>query len=432
MQRLDEPIDARAKEVADNLLASAARDGEKWIARARLFVGTALVIFWPIVHWDYLVALVPRAVVVFLVGWILVGWSLLVLARLRKKLPSMRLALPSIALDGFLANGMLLFFVIFPASSHDSIVEVHGSAFVYLAIVMAGARLSTAAAIWGAGLNSALFLSLVAISTIKTNDLVVIGPVEWISVCVGLVGSTILSLSIAVRTKKLVQSAASETLAAERAVTRLGTYVSPAFAGELLQQKEVQLGGKNQNVAVLFSDLRGFTSYSEDLEPADVVAQLNDYLSEMVAAIEQHGGVVDKFMGDGIMAVFGAPTPSPHDARNAITAAADMTGRLAQLNSRRQQAGLSQFAQGIGIHYGPVVAGSIGTQARASYTVIGDAVNLASRLESATKNLGIAIAISEAAAAACSDATKLSQVGVIQVPGRNSPVTVYTLSNLIQ
>ena len=172
---------------------------------------------------------------------------------------------------------------------------------------MAGARLSVSAAAWGACINGLLFAGLVVLSTLRVQNWVTIGPIEWISVAVGLTGSTVLSLAVAFRTRDLVYRSAAEALSAERAVTKLGAYVSAEFASEVMNQRDLQLGGKKQQVAVLFSDLRGFTRYSESLSPEELVGQLNEYLCEMVAVIDKHQGVVDKYIGDAIMAVFGAP-----------------------------------------------------------------------------------------------------------------------------
>ncbi|MCR9293279.1 MAG: adenylate/guanylate cyclase domain-containing protein [bacterium] len=370
--------------------------------------------------------MVPRVLAVLFAGWLAVAWSLFVISRLRNRFPSQALMLASISLDAILINALLLFFILFPAASHDSIVEVHGSAFIYIAIVMAGARLSVAAAAWGACINGLLFSGLVVLSTLRVQNWVTIGPIEWVSVAAGLIGASILSLAIAFRTRDLVYRSATEALSAERALAKLGAYVSMEFASEVMKHKELHLGGKRQCVAVLFSDLRGFTRYSETLPPEELVEQLNVYLSEMVAVIDKHQGVVDKYIGDAIMAVFGAPDTREDDCDRAIAAARDLQCSLARLNVRRQAAGLPPLRQGIGVHYGPVVAGSIGTVSRASYTVIGDTVNLASRLESATKAHQHDVFISEATVAACLRPPELEPVATIEIPGHAKSVQVYS------
>lgn len=416
-----------ASEIAAELLWSAARKGEIGVAVVRAVVGAAVAFCWPIIHWDHLVELVPRTLAALAVGWLTLLWSGYVFYRLRHARPTYFLMLTSITLDAVLLNGMLWFYIEFPGATHDSIVEVHGSALVYLAIITAGARISTLAAVWGAAVNSVLFGGLVILSTTQVNNWTTIGPIEWITVAIGLVGSTILSVAVAARTRELVFLSALETKSAERAISKLGAYVSNEVASELLKQDELKLGGTLQPVAVLFSDLRGFTRYSEDLEPTELVQQLNEYLDAMVAAINKHEGVVDKYMGDGIMAVFGAPITRSDDALRSIRAAEEMMAQLDVLNVSRQQRGLPALQQGIGIHYGDVVAGNVGTSDRAAYTVIGDTVNLASRLESASKSEEAVVLISESAMLACGDAIALDFVSEIEVPGRQQAVRIYTL-----
>ena len=416
-----------AQEIARDLIWSAARKGERGVAIARILVGTAIVICWLTLHRDSLQAFVPRAIAVVVTAIVALGWSFFVLHRLRKERPSTGLMVSSITIDALIIHIVLWFYIEFPASSHDSVVEVHGSTFVYLAIITAGARVSTLAATWGAIVNSILFTALVAYSTWHEADWKIIGPIEWITVAAGLVGSTILSMLMSSRTREMVYRSAMEAKSAERAIAKLGAYVSSEFAEELLKQEELRLGGVLQPVAILFSDLRGFTSYSEGLAPDELVQQLNEYLEIMVSAINKHGGVVDKFMGDGIMAVFGAPVPAADDADRAVQAAQEMMQQLERLNTSRQKRNLVPLRQGIGIHYGEVIAGNVGSPSRASYTVIGDTVNLASRLESASKREKRDVLISEAAKEKCPPNTKLDYVGEIEVPGKRDTVIVYSL-----
>ena len=164
----------------------------------------------------------------------------------------------------------------------------------------------------------------------------------------------------------------------------LGKVVSPAVAAELLK-KEVALGGEEREVTVLFSDLRNFTSMSEKLKPQEMLGILNRYFTGMSGIIEKHGGVVDKYMGDALMALFGAPLASVDDADRAMQSALEMTDALDDLNRRWQKRGLPIIGVGIGIHTDIVVAGNMGSATRLNYTVIGDGVNLASRLEGLTK-----------------------------------------------
>ncbi len=176
--------------------------------------------------------------------------------------------------------------------------------------------------------------------------------------------------------------------------TTFGKYMTPAVMDHLLGGR-VALGGESLRVTVLFTDIRSFTTISESMDPQHLVALLNEYFSVMVNLVMDEGGVVDKYIGDAIMAVFGAPVPTPADAVNAVRAAVRMRQALRELNARLAERGRPALRTGIGIHTGEVVAGNIGSDRRMEYTVIGDAVNLASRLESSTKEVGADILISE-------------------------------------
>ncbi len=217
----------------------------------------------------------------------------------------------------------------------------------------------------------------------------------------------------------------------EKANAQLGRYFSPNVAASIARARDdfMKPGGRLQNAAVMFSDIRDFTSLSEKLSPDQVLKMLSEYHEVMVAAIFKHGGTLDKFIGDGIMAVFGTPEAGPHDARNAVLAGIEMKKALAELNREREARGSPAIKQGIGIHYGQVVAGNIGTEMRLEYTVIGDTVNLASRLESSCKKLGEDFLISEAVRAELGEAEIATrEIGRIRVKGKEEPATVHAVS----
>ena len=160
----------------------------------------------------------------------------------------------------------------------------------------------------------------------------------------------------------------------------------------------VKLGGVNQTVTILFADIRGFTAFAEREKPEKVVGLLNRYFSRMSEIIFAHGGTLDKYIGDGLMAIFGAPTASPEDAKNALKAAVTMQIQLQTLNNELETEGFQRINIGIGLHTGEAVIGYIGSDRRSEYTAIGDTVNLASRLESNAS--GGQILVSEATARA--------------------------------
>lgn len=174
----------------------------------------------------------------------------------------------------------------------------------------------------------------------------------------------------------------------------LGKVVSPAIAQELMS-KEVELGGEERVVSVLFSDVRNFTELCEGRDAEEVLSLLNRYLTEVGGIIDAHGGVVDKYMGDAVMALFGAPLRQEDDATRAVACGIAMRGCVERLNRELEHCGLPRLEWGIGIHTGRVVAGNVGSPARLNYTVIGDGVNLAARLEGLTRRYRVPIVVSE-------------------------------------
>jgi class 3 adenylate cyclase len=173
-----------------------------------------------------------------------------------------------------------------------------------------------------------------------------------------------------------------------------GRYVTTEVS-EAILKGDVQLGGQRRRVTILFSDIRNFTTMSEHLTPEETVLFLNNYFSEMVEAVFEHRGMLDKFLGDGLMAVFGATEDDAPHAEQAVRTALRMNALVAKINGERAMRGVSPIAIGIGIHTDEVIVGNIGSRRRLEYTVIGDGVNTASRLESMNKELGTTILISD-------------------------------------
>jgi adenylate cyclase len=223
---------------------------------------------------------------------------------------------------------------------------------------------------------------------------------------------------------------ATSAIRERRHITGLfSRYVSPEVVRELVDVHEgIKLGGERREVSLLFSDIRGFTTMSEGLDPAELVAHLNEYFEEMVEAVELERGTLDKFIGDGLMAIFGAPLPQEDHADRACATALDMVERLRRFNERRKEQGLSQLEIGIGIHTGEAIIGNIGSPSRrVDYTAIGDTVNLASRMESSTKELGCQILVSKETATAASEHMFRSH-GEITVKGRTAATKVFELT----
>jgi adenylate cyclase len=208
-----------------------------------------------------------------------------------------------------------------------------------------------------------------------------------------------------------------------------GRYVTRQVADHLMKGN-FSLGGEMVPVTILFSDIRAFTSISESMDPRALLDFLNEYFSGMVESVMQHHGVVDKFIGDAIMAVFGAPVPEADDPLNAVKAALDMRSRLEKINVDFKQRGLPEIRTGIGLHSGRVVAGNMGHSERMEYTVIGDAVNLASRLEGMTKELQCDVLLSEDLYMQVQEHVEAEPLKYIKVKGRDQEVMVYRLIGL--
>lgn len=204
----------------------------------------------------------------------------------------------------------------------------------------------------------------------------------------------------------------------------LGKVISPEIAEELIN-KDVKLGGEEKEMTILFTDLRNFTGMSEKRPPAEVLSLLNEYLTRMTGIIDKYGGVVDKYIGDAIMALFGAPLDLPEHAQKAVSCAIEMNTALSQLNLDFEKKGLPTLEMGIGINTGNVVVGNMGSRDRLNYTVIGDNVNLASRLESITKEYQVPIIVSEATRLQ-SGQINFRKLGRINVKGKQDQVTIYT------
>ncbi len=211
----------------------------------------------------------------------------------------------------------------------------------------------------------------------------------------------------------------------------LERYVSKPLAQQILEHRdELKLGGEEKEVSILFCDIRRFTALAEQLPPSLVVKLLNDFFTRMIGVVIEHEGMVDKLMGDSIMALFGAPISLGDDPLRAVRCALDMQRALTAFNAEREAEGLPQLEMGIGINTGPVVAGNIGSAMRMEYTVIGDSVNIAARLQ------GIArpgeILISEATLARVQERVVTTPMEPMTLKGKRLPVGVFRVEGLLQ
>ncbi|HEY2636046.1 MAG TPA: adenylate/guanylate cyclase domain-containing protein [Solirubrobacteraceae bacterium] len=222
----------------------------------------------------------------------------------------------------------------------------------------------------------------------------------------------------------------------ERARTRatFARFVPEPVVDRVLAQAggELRLGGERRECTVLFSDIRGFTAYSEGRDPAEVIEILNRYLTEMTEAIMGHGGTLVSYIGDGIMAVFGAPLDQPDHADRALAAAREMTGpRLERFNAWLRDAGGGQgFRMGVGLNTGPVMSGNVGSEQRMEYTAIGDTVNSAARLEGATKDTPYQVLLADSTRGLLrGKAGGVERHGEVSVKGRSEAIVVWGVTD---
>ncbi len=216
----------------------------------------------------------------------------------------------------------------------------------------------------------------------------------------------------------------------KRLKTTMYRYMTQELAEELLKLDDHKLGGDRKEVSVLFSDIRGYTALTESLKAEEVVGMLNDYFESMVDAIFEYKGTLDKYIGDAIMAVFGSPLPQDDHAWRAVQTALEMRHRLKEFNQQRVKANRKPLKIGIGINSDSVISGNMGSTKRMEFTSIGDGVNLGARLETASKQYGCDILISENTYRACFDQIWARELDKVIVKGKTKPVSIYELVGL--
>jgi adenylate cyclase len=211
------------------------------------------------------------------------------------------------------------------------------------------------------------------------------------------------------------------------------SYVSPDVVDEILRDSDkLKLGGENKNVTLLFSDIRGFTSLSESISPEMLVSVLNEYLSPMTQIVMEERGTLDKYIGDAVMAIFGAPLDVPDHAMRACQAALSMLKKLREINNEWRKRNFPNISIGIGINTGEAIVGNMGANIRFDYTAIGDSVNLASRLEGLNKLYGTEIIISKSTLENLNSSETpflLRELDLVQVKGKEEPISIFELVN---
>jgi adenylate cyclase len=231
--------------------------------------------------------------------------------------------------------------------------------------------------------------------------------------------------AIAIQNARLFDEVA-ESREAERRVRKIfQKYVPADVVREALNMKDGGRLSAKLTATVLFSDIRGFTSISERLPPEEVVGFLNDYLQRMVDIVFDEGGIVDKFIGDSVMAVFGAPVPKPDDAVRAVRAALRMIEEVARFNEQQRSQGGVEVDVGVGLHTGPLIAGNIGSDRKMEYTVIGDTVNVANRVESLNQKMRTNVLITQECYDASGRVFVVRELPPMKVKGKAEPLRVY-------
>jgi adenylate cyclase len=293
------------------------------------------------------------------------------------------------------------------------------------------------AADWQPALLGVLLLALLFFAFRRTVDARLIGAALAVSTAIVLAGGWLLAgrqvlfpalTPLAAAWTFYGAAAISEFLRERRArreaVAEFSRFVNPHVVQQLVERGGIEGAGESREVTLLFSDIRGFTTLSETRKPEEVVAILNRYFSMQVDVVFRHGGSLDKFIGDAIMALWGAPLDDADHARHAVACALDMADTLQQFK-RELGEEAAGFDVGIGLHSGRAVVGLIGSEKRREYTAIGDTVNLASRIEGLTKEAKRRILVSKDTAERCGDAFDFVSCGTFSVKGRAQPVELF-------
>jgi adenylate cyclase len=329
-------------------------------------------------------------------------------------------------------------------NNHSGVYEVYRQPIAWVALaafnVLAGLRYSVVAGLYSAALVVLYGTSLVVYVRINVpvpwvEQSVYIGPGLNLEECLYAIFFTsingVFAAVIAWNSRKLILQAATDSLARERLEQdrdRLAKYFSKDVVDLVLNNPEsLALGGQRMTATVLFADIRNFTQLSTMMQPEEVVELLNRYFSMMVDIVFKNGGTLDKFLGDGLMALFGVPYPIAKPEERAVRTALEMLEALQVMNRELEAKGMLRLDIGVGINTGPVVAGNIGSSQRHEYTVIGDTVNLAARLEALNKETRTQVLVSASVHDAITSAFRTRQLGPLRIRGKPEPVDVYAI-----
>lgn len=431
---------------AEAALSNAKQEGLRLAVRARwvALATTAVVLLivnprWEVLYYEAALAL-----------FALIGWAQLQVGEVRRSRRELFLIFCDLAL--------MTFIIAVPnpwrAVDWPVATQFHFGIFIYFFVLLAGATMAyswrtvVAMGVWTSALFSIAILwawfqpvdaamterisaaiggdeRLLRIIDPSSLDL----PMRLQEMAVFLIVAATLAVAVR-RSHNLLLSHA----ALERERTNLARYFSPTVVQELSRNDEPLKQVRTQNVAVLFVDIVGFTAYADGKEPEEVIGTLREFHARMEHEVFQHGGTLDKYLGDGLMATFGTPFSGLSDAWNALKCAQAMIATVAEFNRERERKGQPPIRAGFGLHYGSVVLGDIGAH-RLEYAVIGSTVNAASRLEALTRQLGCALVASDAVIEQVRREVSEAETGLAQlvrqpaqtIRGIEQPITVWTM-----
>jgi class 3 adenylate cyclase len=355
----------------------------------------------------------PMTVPAFSLGWATVSVALAAALRAGWYRPWMRLVLP--IMDSVLVSVVFvnLWTVMAHAEPKYAGILINMSAICSLLAVSGGIRLARSAAITTTLLALANFILVATLFNLSPALSALAGT--------SILAAGFLGVWMTGIVRRQVQSETGRSII-ERLLPK--KVVDEAFRDPLgLVSKP-----RSCHVTIVVTDLREFTAFSEKLPPEDVFEFLNTLQGTLAKIIRDHGGTVDKFLGDGMLAVFGAPDPVEDHASRALKAAAAMRAAVASLNREREERGQPTVRLGIGLHTGPVVAGCLGSGAKIEFTVIGDTVNVASRIENLTKEKGVDVLVSGDTVRGAADLPELRPMGEVVVRGRRQPLEIHALA----
>ena len=448
--RTEEPPPDTANSVLAKALAADKREGLRLAVKARWIALAVIALF--------LIYLTPRWEVIYfealLVGFAVIGWAQLKVGRVGRSRPELFLMFCDLAL--------MTFALTVPNPLNDdpwpTAMQYRLGNFAYFYVLLAGAALAYswrtifAMGVWTTGLWMAAMVWVIfqplarpelsaaaeqafagapgLFAFLDPNDVYVPGRIQEIVVFLIVAGTLALG---GWRTNWLLVKQA----AAERGRANLARYFPPNIVDRLADRDRPLGAVRTQSVAVMFVDIVGFTRIAERQSPEDVVATLRAFHARMERAVFDNEGTLDKFLGDGLMATFGTPDPGPRDAGNAVRCARAMLAAVDDWNRERAAAGAEPIPVSIGIHYGDVVLGDIGSERRLEFAVLGDVVNVASRLEALTREFGVQVVVSEGLVQSVRADTGPDAEALIAgfrrgerqpLRGREEPIVVWTLS----